>query len=85
LNKKARLILHDNYPIMAYYNPIILDDIPIKLLLYAKGTTCTRSSLARFLDRLKFFPRAKDLNCERSKGTNVSITEVYYLVMYIIS
>jgi len=34
---------------------------------------------------MKFFPRAKDLNCERSKGTNVSITEVYYLVMYIIS
>ena len=34
LNKKARLILHDNYPIMAYYNPIILNDIPIKLLLY---------------------------------------------------
>jgi hypothetical protein len=34
---------------------------------------------------MKFFPRAKDLNCECSKGTNVSITEVYYLVMYIIS
>jgi hypothetical protein len=34
LNKKARLILHDDYPIMAYYNPIILDDIliPIKPL-----------------------------------------------------
>jgi hypothetical protein len=24
LNKKARLILHGGYPIMAYYNPIIL-------------------------------------------------------------
>jgi Ni,Fe-hydrogenase III component G len=32
LNKKARLILHDEYPIMAYYNPILLDDIPIKSL-----------------------------------------------------
>ena len=32
LNKKTRLILHDDYPIMAYYNPIILDDIPIKPL-----------------------------------------------------
>jgi hypothetical protein len=32
LNKKARLILHDYYPIMAYYNPIILDNILIKPL-----------------------------------------------------
>jgi hypothetical protein len=28
-DKKARLILHGGYPIMAYYNPIILDDNPI--------------------------------------------------------
>jgi hypothetical protein len=33
---------------------------------------------------MKFFLRAKDLNCECSPRTNVSITEVYYLVMYII-
>ena len=42
LNKKARLILHDDYPIMAYYNPIILDDIPIKLLLYADKVLLVR-------------------------------------------
>jgi hypothetical protein len=42
LNKKARLILHDNYPIMAYYNPIILDDILIKLLLYADKVLLVR-------------------------------------------
>jgi TPR repeat protein len=34
---------------------------------------------------MKFFLRAKDLNCEWSPRTNVSITEVYYLVMFIIS
>ena len=62
------------------------DDIPIKPLY-----TRTRYYLfgvwigQRFLERMKFFPRAKDLNCERSPRTNVSITEVYYLVMYIIS
>jgi hypothetical protein len=43
LNKKARLILHGGYPIMAYYNPIILDDIPIKpLYTFGQGTLCTR-------------------------------------------
>jgi len=42
LDKKARLILHGGYPIMAYYNPIILDDIPIKLLLYANKVLLVR-------------------------------------------
>ena len=42
LNKKARLIFHDNYPIMAYYNPIILNDIPIKLLLYVNKVLLVR-------------------------------------------
>jgi hypothetical protein len=43
LNKKVRLFLHGGYPIMAYYNPIILDNIPIKpLYTIGQGTTCTR-------------------------------------------
>jgi hypothetical protein len=42
LNKKARLILHDNYPIMAYYIPIILNNIPIKLLLYVNKVLLVR-------------------------------------------
>jgi hypothetical protein len=50
LNKKARLILHDYYLIMAYYNPILLDDIPIKPL-YVRTRYYLCSSLARFLDR----------------------------------
>jgi hypothetical protein len=45
LNEKARLILHGGYPIMAYYNPIILNDIPIKsLYMRGQGTTYTRSN-----------------------------------------
>ena len=32
-----------------------------------------------------FDPRAKDLNCERSLKDERFLTEVYYLVMYIIS
>ena len=40
LHKKVRLILHGGYPIMAYYNPIILDNIPIKpLYTFGQGTT----------------------------------------------
>ena len=45
LDKKARLILHGGYPIMAYYNPIILDDNPISnqpLYTFEQGTPCTR-------------------------------------------
>jgi len=43
LDKKARLILHGGYPIMAYYNPIIVDDNPIKpLYTFEQGTPCTR-------------------------------------------
>jgi hypothetical protein len=34
---------------------------------------------------VKFVPRAKDLNCERSLKDERFLTEVYYLVMYIIS
>ena len=54
LNKKARLILHGGYPIMAYYNPIILNDIPIKsLYIRGQGTTCTRSSWTKILGEIE--------------------------------
>ena len=53
LNKKVRLFLHDGYPIMAYYNPIILNNIPIMPLYYIR----TRYSLSLLV--------TKDLNRER--------------------
>ena len=43
LNKKVWLYLHGGYLIMTYYNPIILDNIPIKsIYTFGQGTTCTR-------------------------------------------
>jgi hypothetical protein len=50
LNKKARLILHGGYPIMAYYNPIILDDIPIKSICLYK-VLLVRARVGQFLER----------------------------------
>ena len=61
LNKKVRLFLHGGYPIMAYYNPIILDNIPIKNVQCRQGTTCTHQSWTIFGEGLKFFQIAKDL------------------------
>ena len=71
LDKKARLILHGGHPIMAYYNPIILDDFPI-MPRYHVRTRYSLSAFAfgNFLEQKKFFPFAKGLNCER-----FSITE----------
>ena len=67
---------------MAYYYPIKLRRYSYQGSIDADKVLLVRVRIGqRFLERLKFFPSAKDLNCERSTRTNVSITEVYYLVM----
>jgi hypothetical protein len=84
LNKKVRMFLHGSYPIMAYYNPIILDNIPIKPLYSSDKVLLVRVRDGQFLERLKFFPIVKDLNCEKFLY-RTSLSLVYYLVIYIIS
>ena len=78
LNKKARLILHDEYPIMTYYYLIKLRRYSYQGSIDADKVLLVRVRFGqRFLDRMKFFPRAKDLNCKRSLSERTSlITEV---------
>jgi hypothetical protein len=48
LDKKARLILHGGYPIMAYYNPIILDDNPISHSIRSNKVLLVRVRVGQF-------------------------------------
>jgi hypothetical protein len=65
LDKKTRLILHGSYPIMAYYNPIILDNNPIKHVQTRHSLYALELELANFGKRLKFCSIAKVLNYKR--------------------
>jgi hypothetical protein len=65
LTKKVRPFLQGCYPIMAYYNPIIFNDIPIKPLYVWTRYYLYVLELDNFGERLKFFPIAKDLNYKR--------------------
>ena len=73
LNKKVRLFLHGGYPIMAYYNPIILNDIPITPLYSIRLDKVLLVRIRDFWSEIEVLSNCKGFKLQEVSLQNFSI------------